>query len=107
MHLPRDAQAFSSCMKTLCCAPGWSQRCDSTRTSTSISRRRRAASRPASVDVVIADYQHGLRLADGEQRAALGIREARVLVLTANDREVDVRRAVEAGVYGYLLAGGP
>jgi DNA-binding NarL/FixJ family response regulator len=62
---------------------------------------------PTSIDVVIADYHHGLRLADAEERAALGIREARVLVLTANDREVDVRRAVEAGVYGYLLAGGP
>jgi DNA-binding NarL/FixJ family response regulator len=62
---------------------------------------------PTPIDVVITDYRHGLRLADAEERATLGIGQARVLVVTSHDREVDVRRAVEAGVHGYLLGGGP
>jgi DNA-binding NarL/FixJ family response regulator len=61
----------------------------------------------SSVDVVIVDYRRGLLLADGAERAARGLFQARILVLTANDREGDVRRAVEAGIHGYLLAGGP
>ncbi|MDB5858731.1 MAG: uncharacterized protein JWQ76_2420 [Ramlibacter sp.] len=60
------------------------------------------------VDAVIADYANALRLADLAGRQAAGLQgEARVLALTSNDREADIRRAIEAGVYGYLLAGGP
>jgi DNA-binding NarL/FixJ family response regulator len=62
---------------------------------------------PTSIDVVVADYCHGMRIADAAERAARGLRQARILVLTANDREADVRRAVEAGIHGYLLVGGP
>ena len=62
---------------------------------------------PTSMDVVIADYREGLRLADPTARASQGLAHARILVLTGNDREADVRRAVEAGVHGYVLAGGP
>jgi DNA-binding NarL/FixJ family response regulator len=62
---------------------------------------------PASIDVVIADYSHAMRIADVAERAARGLRQARILALTANDREADVRRAVEAGIHGYLLVGGP
>ena len=32
---------------------------------------------------------------------------ARILILTANDREADIRRAIEAGIHGYILLGGP
>ena len=32
---------------------------------------------------------------------------ARILVLTTNDREADIRRAIEAGIHGYILLGGP
>jgi DNA-binding NarL/FixJ family response regulator len=62
---------------------------------------------PDPIDVVVTDYWRGVRLTDPAERTALGVRQARILVLTANDREADVRRAVEAGVHGYVLAGGP
>ena len=32
---------------------------------------------------------------------------ARILVLTTNDREADIRRAIEAGIHGYVMLGGP
>ncbi|MDB5858749.1 MAG: uncharacterized protein JWQ76_2438 [Ramlibacter sp.] len=60
------------------------------------------------VDVVVADYGTALQPADGEVRRSYGLPgSAKVLALTPNDREVDIRRAIEAGVYGYLLAGRP
>lgn len=60
------------------------------------------------VDAVIADYGNALRLTDGAVRRTHGLRDdARILALTSNDREADIRRAIEAGVYGYLLVGGP
>lgn len=65
-----------------------------------------ASSNGHHFDVVIADYHDAMRL---RGLAALGtdcaIAEARILTLTANDREADVRRAIEAGVHGYLLLG--
>ena len=60
------------------------------------------------VDVVIADYGNAMRLTQPEARAlhdSLG--NAKILAFTPNDREADVRRAIEAGVHGYLLFGGP
>jgi len=60
----------------------------------------------ATVDVVIADYAGAIRLAEAH-RAARGTSHPRILVLTADDREADIRRAVEAGIHGYLLLGGP
>jgi DNA-binding NarL/FixJ family response regulator len=60
------------------------------------------------VDVVIADYSTAMRLTDSPARDALGLPvDLRILALTSNDREVDIRRAIEAGVHGYLLVGGP
>jgi two-component system NarL family response regulator len=60
------------------------------------------------IDVVIADYSTAMRMRDRPARHALGLpADLRVLVLTSNDREVDIRRAIEAGVHGYLLIGGP
>jgi DNA-binding NarL/FixJ family response regulator len=67
----------------------------------------RVVDTPTSIDVVIVDYPSAMRLADPGERAACGLAQARVLVLTANDREADIRRAVEAGIHGYLLVGGP
>ena len=59
------------------------------------------------IDVVVADYAHAMRLADPAFRASRALASARILALTSNDREVDIRRAIEAGIEGYLLLGGP
>jgi len=56
--------------------------------------------------IVVADYERGLNLVAG--RSAGRDRHAsapKVLVVTANDREHEVRSALEAGVEGYLELG--
>ena len=59
------------------------------------------------VDVVIADYTHAMHLAGLAARKLQGpCAGARILALTSNDREADIRRAIEAGIHGYLLLGG-
>lgn len=60
---------------------------------------------PARCDVLIADYTSALALALTARQAARRAsgRCPRILVLTALDREWDVRVAMEAGVHGYLL----
>jgi DNA-binding NarL/FixJ family response regulator len=59
------------------------------------------------VDVVIADYWEAMRLTNAAGRRALELSgEARILALTAHAREGEVRRAIEAGVHGYVLLGG-
>ena len=50
------------------------------------------------VEVVVTDYAGGVR------RAARG---PRVLIVTPNDREHEIRIALESGVHGYLLLGRP
>jgi len=58
-------------------------------------------------DVVITDYRGAIRLAGGAVHGAndpLG--GARILALTADDREADIRHAIKVGVHGYLVAGG-
>ncbi len=66
-----------------------------------------AADDPA-IDVVIADYGNAMRLfATVVHGTSRSLTRPRILVLTNNDREADIRRAIEAGVYGYLLVGGP
>lgn len=58
------------------------------------------------IDVVIADYGHAMHLTDAAVRAMhRPLATARILALTSNDREADVRRAIEAGIYGYVLRG--
>ena len=60
------------------------------------------------IDVIVADYPRALQLLSERSRAGYrALAEARVLVLTANEREADIRRAIEAGVHGYLLVGSP
>ena len=62
----------------------------------------------AAIDVVIADYGTALQLTDAAVRSSLALPpDARILALTSNSREVDIRRAIESGVHGYLLVGGP
>jgi two-component system NarL family response regulator len=61
----------------------------------------------AAIDVVITDYPEAMRLTSPAARRAGSYPEARILILTADDREADIRRAIEAGVHGYLLLGGP
>jgi DNA-binding NarL/FixJ family response regulator len=46
-----------------------------------------------AADIVVTDYHGGLR----------GAARARLLVVTGEQREHEVRRALEAGVHGYLL----
>jgi DNA-binding NarL/FixJ family response regulator len=59
------------------------------------------------IDVVIADYTTALRFVDHGVRRSHGLpASAKVLTLTPNDRQADIRRAIEAGVHGYLLVGG-
>lgn len=60
-----------------------------------------------AIDVVVADYANAVRLGDPRERAARRLTSARILALTANDREVDIRRAILAGIHGYVLVGGP
>lgn len=62
-----------------------------------------------AIDVVISDYQGGLRLVaemsgHASRHALAG---ARVLVVAMSDQEHKVRTAIEGGVYGYLLVRGP
>lgn len=54
-----------------------------------------------AADVVLTDYAGGLAWA----AAPAGRAPARILVLAAQDREQEVRTALERGVHGYLLAG--
>ncbi len=54
------------------------------------------------VDVTIADYLAGLALANESRRVHVA---RKILVMTTFDREQDIRTALEAGIYGYLLSG--
>jgi DNA-binding NarL/FixJ family response regulator len=55
------------------------------------------------IDVVITDYDNAMHLV----RNVGSLAGRRVLVLTTNGREADIRRAIESGVHGYILLGGP
>lgn len=59
------------------------------------------------IDVVISDYPDALRLAAPGQRALQQLDGVRIVALTTQGREADIRGAIEAGVHGYLLQGGP
>lgn len=60
-----------------------------------------------AIDVVVADYEHGMGLAQlGTRPPSPQLARARILVVTGDDREADIRRAIEAGIHGYLLLGG-
>jgi DNA-binding NarL/FixJ family response regulator len=59
------------------------------------------------IDVIITDYDNAMRLASSVGRALDTMAAARTLIVTTNDRETDIRRAIEAGIHGYVLLGGP
>lgn len=57
-------------------------------------------------DVVVADYEHGLALLQGQGPGPLPLHAApRVLIVTRRDSEGDIRRALECGARGYLVLG--
>ena len=60
-----------------------------------------------AIDVIVTDYRDGVRIASATGLRAPGLKAARVLVMTTQDREHKVRLALEAGVHGYLLLGCP
>ena len=64
------------------------------------------ADEPASgaAQVVLADYQRGIRLASDEPGSR---RRHRVMVVTSCEREQEVRMAFEQGVHGYVLLCSP
>ncbi|QPF74041.1 response regulator transcription factor [Roseateles sp. DAIF2] len=55
--------------------------------------------------IVVADYVRGLQLAVEARHRPRGVWQARVLIVTSQEREHEVRRALEAGVDGYLAQG--
>lgn len=61
------------------------------------------ADRGDGLELVITDYVQALSMAAGSRRKAGA--GPKVLVLTAQDREHDIRLALESGVHGYLLLG--
>lgn len=63
-----------------------------------------AAPGAGAMAVVIADYAQALQWIG--TAATEGGSQA-ILVVTSNDREADIRRALEAGIHGYVLLGGP
>lgn len=58
-----------------------------------------------AADVVLTDYSGGLALAPARTGPRPGQPPARILVLAAQEREQEVRTAMERGVHGYLMAG--
>ena len=58
-------------------------------------------------DVVIADHRQAMELTGAARGKAGSLANARILVLASDDREADIRRALEAGIHGYLFLGGP
>jgi DNA-binding NarL/FixJ family response regulator len=59
------------------------------------------------IDVVITDYDKAMHLAQSVLPAHDALSAARILILTTRDREVEIRRAIEAGIHGYIVLGGP
>jgi DNA-binding NarL/FixJ family response regulator len=60
---------------------------------------------PPAVDVVIADYASGMQLLG--RGTAARTAAPKVLLLTMQDRERDVRLALERGAHGYLMLNCP
>lgn len=61
---------------------------------------------PGDADVVVTDLNDGVRLALSDRPAsrAFAPRRARVLVVSAQHREKDVRSAFDGGIAGYILS---
>ena len=59
------------------------------------------------VDVLVADYSNGIGLAECFTRLSAARVRPKIMIVTANDAEWDIRNAMERGIGGYLLAGCP
>ncbi len=57
------------------------------------------------VDVVVADYEHGMSLLARSARNSTASSPPKVLIVSGNDREWEIRNAMERGIRGYLLLG--
>ena len=66
-----------------------------------------ATCRQPGMDVLVADYENAMLLAQRAEDRHGASTAARTLVVTSNDREADIRRAIEAGIHGYVLMSGP
>jgi DNA-binding NarL/FixJ family response regulator len=58
-----------------------------------------------AADVVVADYDHGTELAALASRRAIASDACKVLIVASNNREWEIRSALECGVRGYILVG--
>lgn len=63
--------------------------------------------RASAVDVVVADHAGGISLAAEIVRRCGPAGRPKVVIVASTDREWEIRKAVEKGVRGYLLAGCP
>jgi len=61
----------------------------------------------ARFDVLVADYSHGIQLAESFARRSAARARVKIIIVTANDTEWHVRNAMAFGIGGYLLAGLP
>jgi DNA-binding NarL/FixJ family response regulator len=59
----------------------------------------------SSPDVVVADYEHGMRLAIDARRSLAQGKTSRVVIVGGVDREWEIKSALGRGVRGYLLVG--
>ena len=59
------------------------------------------------VDVLVADYSNGIGLAECFTRLSAARIRPKIMIVTANDAEWEIRYAMERNIGGYLLAGCP
>jgi DNA-binding NarL/FixJ family response regulator len=59
------------------------------------------------VDVLVADYANGIDVAERFTQQCGTRGRQKVMIVTANDSEWEIRSAIECGIAGYLLAGCP
>jgi DNA-binding NarL/FixJ family response regulator len=64
-----------------------------------------AAAGSAPLDVVVADYEHGVRLATEARRSDAPGKAPRVVIVGGINREWEIKSAVGRGVHGYMLVG--
>jgi two-component system NarL family response regulator len=58
-----------------------------------------------TADVVVADYENGIRLAERGSRRSIGSQCLKIMIVASTDREWEIRHAMECGIRGYILFG--
>lgn len=58
-----------------------------------------------AADVVVTDYENGIRLAERGSRRAIGSKCLKIMIIASSDREWEIRHAMECGIRGYILFG--